>query len=135
MQAGLLVAASRDGGQVVDLFKEPLLQGVIAQLLRQGKEAVRVLDEMAADDLWGLAFDLCGPVVEGHRAGRFRRRLLDFLPAQVRAVAGLLDELPVALGPLFGHVPNLPNRPGGDSIGIELNPEYAQMAATAVGSK
>src|SRR5216683_3749164 len=56
---------------------------------------------MAADDLSGLTFNLSGPVIEGHWAGRFRRWRHDFYPAQVRAVAGLLDELPVSLDPLF----------------------------------
>src|SRR5260370_15892126 len=89
----LFRAASRDGGQVVHLFKKTLLQAVVAQLLRQDKEAVWIFDEMAADDLWCLAFDLSCPVVEGHRAGRCRRRLLDFLATQGRAVARFLVEL------------------------------------------
>src|SRR5713101_1496294 len=42
---GRRFALSRDGGQVVDLFQKMLLQAVVAQLLRQGKEAVWVLDE------------------------------------------------------------------------------------------
>jgi hypothetical protein len=36
---------------VVDLFKKTLLQAVIVQFLRQGKEAVGILDEMAGNKI------------------------------------------------------------------------------------
>src|SRR5262245_59108023 len=54
---------SADRAQVVDLVEDPLLQPLVAHVLGQGVETVRVLDEVAADDLAGVVLAPRDPVV------------------------------------------------------------------------
>ena len=95
-----------------DRLQDAPLQVVVAEVLRQGVEAVRVLDQMAADDLPRLPFALPEPVVPGQRGGRPLRRVGDLVPAQVRPVPRLLDELPEGFDPLVQQS-RLPCTPSG----------------------
>jgi hypothetical protein len=73
----LPVTASGNGCQVVEVVEQPLLQVLVAQLLRQGEEAARVLDEVAADKRPGRAPALLSPVeASGIAVGKTSSRAL-----------------------------------------------------------
>src|SRR5579872_3204774 len=63
--ARLDMGISGNRSQVVDFIEQPLLQFIVSQLLRQGEVAVRVLDEVAADNQPGFALALSDPVFAG----------------------------------------------------------------------
>src|SRR4029077_18142958 len=54
-------------GQAVHFRLDTLLQVLVLHVLRQGVEAVRVLDRVAADDLADAMLRLSGPVLAGER--------------------------------------------------------------------
>ena len=84
---------SRHGRQIVQHLKDSLFDVLIVpHFFRQRVEAVRVLDEVAADNHPGRALALSDPVLADQRCGRLRRCVLDPLATQVRPVAGLLND-------------------------------------------
>lgn len=52
-------------------------------------------DDLAADDLSGLAFSLLSPVVTCHDTAMGLRRILDLVPTQIRPVAHQPDKPPI----------------------------------------
>src|SRR3954469_3583173 len=82
-------------GQAAHLRQDPLLQALVLHVLRQGVEAVRALDRVAADELAQAVLRPGAPVLARQRARRPSRIRRDLAPALAIPRAGPPDPLPV----------------------------------------